>query len=112
MDEHLRIFLGLFIGIFPLMATIQNGYILGFVGKAVVRAEGVLTLWRILPHGIFELPAIFIALGLGLKLGEKVLTRKKPLKFLVSALKVFLLVIIPLLLIAAIIEGLLIGLGV
>ncbi|MAG39720.1 hypothetical protein CMI41_02025 [Candidatus Pacearchaeota archaeon] len=110
--SFLAIFLGLLIGLFPLMATIQNGYILGFVARFVVMGEGPWALWRILPHGIFELPAIFIAIGLGLKLGEKVLTRKKPVKFLVAALKVFLLVIVPLLVIAAIIEGLLIGLGV
>lgn len=103
------ILLGIVIGLFPLWATIQNGYIIGFVANKAIALEGIWVLWRLIPHGIFELPAIFIAIGLGLKLGEKVLRRDKPIKFLKDSLKVFLFVIMPLLIVAAIIEGLLIG---
>lgn len=109
--SFMTIVLGILIGLFPLMTIIQNGYILGFVARTATRAEGLGILWRLLPHGIFELPAIFIAIGLGLKLGEKVLKRDKPIKFLGQALKVFVLIIIPLLVVAAVIEGTLIGLG-
>jgi len=34
-----------------------------------VGIEGYGILWRLVPHGIFELPAVFISLGLGIKLG-------------------------------------------
>ena len=61
--------LGILLGIFPMIAVIANGYLLGFVASMVVGSEGILSMWRILPHGIFELPAIFISLGLGLKVG-------------------------------------------
>jgi stage II sporulation protein M len=110
--SFVTILFGILIGIFPLMASIQNGYLVGFVANKAVAVNGFSVLWRLLPHGIFELPAIFISIGLGLKLGEKVLRRNKPLRFLREALKVFFLIVLPLLVIAAIIEGLLIGLGI
>lgn len=61
--------LGIFLGVFPIILAIMNGYLLGFVASLSVQDGGILVLWRIFPHGIFELPAIFISLGLGLKLG-------------------------------------------
>ncbi len=62
---------GFFLGIFPLISTIANGYVLGFVSKLAVSANGFTSLLRLLPHGIFELPAIFISFGLGLKFGNE-----------------------------------------
>lgn len=139
--------LGVLLGIFPVVIIIANGYLLGFVASMSVNSEGILVLWRVLPHGVFELPAVFISLGLGLKLGFWLIL--EPVKFywkknkLISAsflffylpallitlcsnkqfrlrmkkslevfpanlwdsLKAFLFIIIPLLIIAAIIEG-------
>jgi stage II sporulation protein M len=106
--------LGTFLGIFPILGSVFNGYLLGFVASISVREEGVLILWRLLPHGIFELPAIFISLGLGLKISTFVLEKNKlkSLKFyLKKSLMVFLFIVIPLLIIAAIIEGSLIALS-
>jgi stage II sporulation protein M len=60
--------LGIFLGIFPFLVIIVNGYVLGFVAHSVIDLNGLL-LWRILPHGVFEIPAIMIASGLGLYLG-------------------------------------------
>jgi len=103
--------LGIFLGIFPLMAAIANGYLLGFVSSLVVNSEGVFILWRLFPHGIFELPAIFISLGLGLKMGTFIFQKKKLeslKKYFLNSLKVFLFFVLPLLIIAAIIEGTLI----
>lgn len=108
----LTIIMGIIFGILPLWTTIQNGYIIGFIINKVIESEGPLVLWRLLPHGIFELPAIFISIGLGLKIGEKVIKRDNPGLFLLDSLRVFLLIILPLLIIAAVIEGLLIGLGI
>ncbi len=103
--------LGVFLGIFPALVAALNGYILGFVALTTVKSGSFLELWRLLPHGIFELTAVFISLGLGLKLGETLFQKDKIIYFkenLLNSLKVFLLIILPLLIFAAIIEGTLI----
>lgn len=102
------IVLGVFFGIFPIIASIANGYLLGFVSRQSVGIEGILVLWRLFPHGIFELPAIFISFGLGLKLWTFVFQKNKTKAFkeyFLNSLRVFLFVILLLLIIAAIIEG-------
>ena len=102
---------GIVLGIFPVLTTLANGYLLGFVAEKTVGKEGIFILWRLFPHGIFELPALFISLGLGLKLGTFVFKKNK-LKvlstYLLKSMKVFFFIVIPLLIIAAIIEGALI----
>jgi len=102
---------GIFLGIFPLISAIANGYVLGFVSFLSVKTGGILTLWKIFPHGIFEMPAVFISLGLGVKMGTFIFQKKKLKSFIdysIKSLKVFLLITIPLLIIAGIIEGTLI----
>jgi stage II sporulation protein M len=102
---------GMFFGIFPVVSSLLNGYLLGFVAFASVNEGGFLILWKLFPHGIFELPAVFISLGMGLKFGTFIFEKQKKKKFLEffwKSLKVFVLIIIPLLIIAAIIEGTLI----
>lgn len=104
---------GAFFGIFSLIACIVNGYVLGFVSYLSVSSEGVLSLWRLLPHGFFELPAIFISLGLGLRFGTFIFAKDKSETFrdyLWNSLRVFLFIVIPLLIFAAVIEGVLISL--
>jgi stage II sporulation protein M len=99
---------GFILGIFPLISLVANGYLLGFVSALSVNAEGFSILWRLIPHGIFELPALFVSLGLGLRIGSFILKKNK-WKFLklyfIESLRVFLFVVLPLLLIAALIEG-------
>jgi len=105
-------FFGIFFGIVPFLTLVVNGYVLGFVAKKTVGIEGFLVLWRLLPHGIFELPAVIISIGLGLKLGSYLFTKHKKGDFkqwLLNSLRVFLFIILPLLIIAALIEGILIG---
>ncbi|MCL5730082.1 MAG: stage II sporulation protein M [Candidatus Pacearchaeota archaeon] len=99
--------LGIFLGIFPAILAIFNGYLLGFVAVDSVKSNGALILLRLLPHGIFELPAVFVSLGMGMKLGVMMFSRKKEHagKNVINALRVFVFVVIPLLIIAAIIEG-------
>ena len=118
--SFLGLILGIFLGIFPLLTTIINGYIVGFVSLMGVQKFGFLSLWKLLPHGIFELTGVFISLGLGLRLGTLIF--KKPeterniweYKFqvlkdnFIKSLKVFVFIVIPLLILAAIIEGVLI----
>lgn len=107
-SSFLGMVLGLLLGIFPMISVITNGYVLGFVGSLSVKTNGFFVLWRLLPHGIFELPAIFISLGMGLKLGAFIFQKNKIESFreyLWNSLRVFLFVVIPLLVVAAIIEG-------
>ncbi|MEX2017628.1 MAG: stage II sporulation protein M [Candidatus Pacearchaeota archaeon] len=108
------VFLGVFLGIFPIFFAVFNGYVLGFVADIAVDAGGFGVLWRLLPHGIFELPAIFISLGMGVRFGISVLKIRniKTLKeHLYDLVRAFVLVVLPLLIIAALIEGSLIALG-
>lgn len=99
---------GFVFGIFPVISSLVNGYMLGFVSAAVISEESVLSLWRLLPHGIFELPAIFISIGMGMKFGTFVFRKKKWESFkeyFWNSLRVFIFVVMPLLIIAAVIEG-------
>lgn len=108
------IILGAILGILPLISVIFNGYLLGFVASIIIKGEGVLSLWRILPHGIFELPAIFISFGMGIKFGTFIFQKNKLecfRKYFWSSMKVFFYIVLPLLIVAAIIEGTLIFLA-
>jgi stage II sporulation protein M len=107
-SSFLGVVLGVFLGIFPLFFAAFNGYVLGFVALLSVEAGGAGVLWRILPHGIFELPAVFISLGLGLRMGMLIFQSAKIKSFkdyFGEFIRVFILVVLPLLAIAAIIEG-------
>jgi len=107
-SSFMGMILGVVFGIFPIIATIVNGYLWGVIGSLSVDSEGILSLWRILPHGIFELPAIFISLGLGLKIGTFIFEKEKSKsfkEFFWNSLRVFIFIVLPLLIIAAVIEG-------
>ncbi len=67
--SFLGILLGFFLGVIPLFYAVTNGYIIGFVAAITAQVLGGSVLLRLLPHGIFELPALVIALGVGLRLG-------------------------------------------
>ncbi|MEA3414234.1 MAG: stage II sporulation protein M [Nanoarchaeota archaeon] len=110
------IIFGIIFGIFPIINSVINGYVLGFAGSLSVSEFGILSLWKLLPHGILELTAVFISLGMGLRIGATSLKSviknkgdKKLTKELKDSLRVYFLVVLPLLLLAAIIEGILIG---
>lgn len=111
-SSFLGFFFGILFGIFPFLIAISNGYLLGFVASKSVALEGILSLWKVFPHGLFELPAVFISLGIGMKLGSFIFQKNK-LEFVKTcfsnAIEAFLFIIIPLLIIAAIIEGLLVA---
>jgi len=99
---------GVFLGIFPVIISLVNGYLVGFVASIAVQNEGLSVLWSLVPHGIFELPAVFISLGLGLKLSTFIFEKNKIKAFkeyFLNSLRIFLLIVIPLLILAAIIEG-------
>jgi stage II sporulation protein M len=64
------ILFGLFFGLVPLYFLVSNGMLLGYI--AANRSEGETMfhiLMGLLPHGIFEIPAIILASAVGLRLG-------------------------------------------
>lgn len=99
--------LGIILGFFPIMLAIMNGYVLGFIFGKTAKVYGFSVLFRLLPHGIFELPALVLSLGLGLKLASFIFAKnkKEQLKYdLENSLRVFIYVILPLLIVAGVIE--------
>ena len=101
------IVLGVAGGLVPAAAALLNGIALGAVASAAA-ARGVAVWANLLPHGVFELPAIFIAWALGLWLGAAIWTkaRRRLLNArLRAAARVYGYVILPLLIVAAAIEG-------
>lgn len=102
---------GVSVGIIPLIIAISNGYLLGFVSHEAVSQGGILVMWQLFPHGIFELPAVLFSLGIGFKIGYDLFGKNmsKKLKYnFKEGMRFFVFVVFPLLLVAGIIEGLLI----
>lgn len=60
---------GIFLGFYSPVITFINGYVIGFVSQRSYEIAGFGTIFSLVPHGIFEIPALIISLGLGLKLG-------------------------------------------
>lgn len=113
LSSFLGLVFGIALGIAPLFYSFLNGYVLGFVLNASSEVYGLGVILRILPHGIFELPALVVSLGLGLRLGTYLFRKKKKSGFveeLINSGKVFLFIVIPLLIIAGVIEAGLIAL--
>lgn len=107
-SSFMGILFGFALGAFPFIVTLVNGYVVGYVCSSAVASSGVASLLSLLPHGIFELPAIFISFGMGIKFGTFIFYKEKLKyfnKFFINSLRVFIFVILPLLIIAAIIEG-------
>lgn len=103
---------GLALGIFPVIFLLANGAALGFVLAASMQSRGVLNaLLAIVPHGIFELPAILLATSMGLLLGRCAIkqffgsSETSISTELALALKFFARIVVPLLVIAALVEA-------
>lgn len=108
----LVVVLGTAFAIMPVAFIIVNGAALGFVLHLATQARGFASsLLAIVPHGVFELPAILLGAGIGMMLGVKVtrrLFRGVPFQLryeLGRAVKFFATTILPLLLIAALVEA-------
>ena len=103
--------LGIFAGIIPLFASFTNGMVLGIFACLVSESLS----WKfflvgILPHGIIEIPVLILATAVGIRLGKITLWRLFGGKIgikkeLAKALKFYIIVLAPLLVIAAMIEA-------
>jgi stage II sporulation protein M len=104
------VFLGILLGLPPLLFIGLNGFILGGFSSALESVNG----WRyviasFVPHGVIEIPVILLATALSLTLGMEslkwLLRRESRVKLQLSdCLKVYLRWILPGLAVAAIIE--------
>lgn len=101
----------LFLPFFAVLSnTLTAGAVLGYSASAGL-SPLKLTVFGLLPHGIFELPAVFLAIAMGVYLCRtltlKTLGKAKEdriLPMLNWMAKTFVLVIIPLIIIAAVVE--------
>ena len=101
---------GIFFGIIPVLFILLNGYAIGIVVSVVLAGSSISTIiLGLLPHGFLEIPAVLLAAGYGVWLGEKLyrkFSKKIPLMPAVKeARKVFLYIILPAIAIAALIES-------
>ena len=104
------IFLGILLGLPPILFIGLNGFVLGGLGSALEAVNG----WRyavasFMPHGVIEIPVVLLATALGLTVGmesARWLVRKESrVRLQLShGLKVYLRWILPGLAVAAIIE--------
>jgi stage II sporulation protein M len=109
------IILGSVFGIMPFLGLLLNGMLIGvvlsLVGDTAISSLMVFAV-GVLPHGIFEIPAILIAGGFGLKLGTVWLKpiagmkRWESFKYTWAEILDIIVFVVMLLVVAALIEGL------
>ena len=103
--------MGITAGIGTIWMMVTNGMLIGVIGAATWRAGMALQLWTfVAPHGVLELPAIFIAGGAGLEIARGMLfpgllPRRESLARAGGRAARLVLGIVPILVIAGIIEG-------
>jgi len=103
--------LGITAGLGTIYMMVFNGLLIGVIGVACYLSGMSLQLWSfVAPHGVLELPAIFIAGGAGLRIAQGllfpgVLPRRDSLARAGSEAVQLLLGTLPILIIAGLIEG-------
>lgn len=102
---------GVLFGIIPTFAIGANGFFLGVVYRQTAEVMGYSkAALKVLPHGVFELPALLIAASYGLWLGVTVVRRIRGkesnlLRFYIEhAFRRYFAIVFPLLVVAAGIE--------
>jgi stage II sporulation protein M len=102
---------GVIVGIIPTFAVSSNGFGLGVLYRHAAEASGYSkAALKVLPYGVFEIPALLIAASYGLWLGVMVVRRMRGkestlLRFQVEhAFRRYFAVVFPLLIVAAAIE--------
>lgn len=102
---------GITFGLVPIYVLLFNGLLVGALAAVYYQADSSYAFWAyILPHGVIELTAIFIAGGAGLHMGYRLLVPgryARKYQFLEAAKESaqLLLATLPLLFVAGIIEG-------
>ena len=102
---------GITAGLLTLFQLFFNGMLMGVIGVACGMNQMSLQLWSfVAPHGVLELPAIFIAGGAGLRLAQALLfpgtlSRRESLAVGGNEAVRLLVGIIPMLIVAGTIEG-------
>jgi uncharacterized membrane protein SpoIIM required for sporulation len=102
---------GMLAGVGPVYMMLFNGLLIGVIGSACFRTGMSVALWSfVTPHGVLELPAIFIAGGAGLLLGKGILfpgtlPRRDSVAEAGGDAVRLLLGVVPVLVIAGIVEG-------
>ena len=102
---------GITAGLWTLFQLIFNGMMLGVIGVACGMNQMSIKLWSfVAPHGVLELPAIFIAGGAGLRLAQallfpRTLSRRDSLAVGGNESVRLLVGVIPMLIVAGTLEG-------
>jgi len=102
---------GITAGLGTVVMLVTNGLLMGVLAVATARAGMAMQLWEfVAPHGVLELPAIFIAAGAGMELARGllfpgILSRKESLMRAGNRGAMLLLGTIPLLVVAGVIEA-------
>ena len=111
LNSFIAMLLGVVFGLWPILFILINGFFVGVVVFDVAREIGVLViLAALIPHGIIELPMIFLSAAIGLRLGYLTflkIFKKMEISIqqeLFQAVRFFIKLIVPLLFIAALIE--------
>jgi stage II sporulation protein M len=111
MASILILFSGVFFGIIPVLAIGSNEFFMGVLYRQVAEMLGYSkAALKVLPHGVFEIPAFLISASYGLWLGVMVVRRMRGkesthLRFHIAhAFRRYLAVVFPLLIVAAGIE--------
>lgn len=105
----IAIWTGALFGVLPFLAALANGVVLGALLAFMEEEQLLNAVLSLVPHGIFELPAMFISWGLGFWRGAWLFRKEKSQGFrdrAGSVYRVFFTIVIPLLAVAAVIEGL------
>jgi stage II sporulation protein M len=105
------IMLGLLFGLAPLIFDVVNGFILGLlaVASAKVEAAPFSFLVKLAPHGALEVPAMLFSVAVGLREGVAMIKKLRGEEVSLKeeakqGLKLFVRLVLPLLLSAAVIE--------
>ncbi|MCS7144094.1 MAG: stage II sporulation protein M [Archaeoglobaceae archaeon] len=101
--------LGVLLGIVPILFVITNGLIIGVFANVFGEEIGTFSfILKIIPHGILEIPAIILASSYGVWLGIEFLRDRKNIdKHMRYATGQFVKIVLPMLIVAAVIEAML-----
>jgi len=101
---------GIIFSILPTLASLVNGMLIGFILQSTKYMAGRSVyemILALLPHGVFEIPALILSFAFGIKMGGWLFSSKKIEFFkhnFKEALNCYVRIILPLLIIAACIE--------